>query len=51
MVWLKAVWNFITSVFHIEMYKEKKKQKQLKKKIEELQKRDPYSQIRKVVVL
>jgi len=44
MVWLKAFWDFITFplMFYIEMYKEKKKQRQLKKKIEELQKRDPF---------
>ena len=44
MVWLKAFWDFITFhvIFYIEMYKEKKKQRQLKKKIEELQKRDPF---------
>ena len=44
MVCLKAFWDFITFpvIFYIEMYKEKKKQRQLKKKIEELQKRDPF---------
>ena len=36
-------------MFYIEMYKEKKKQRQLKKKIEELpKKRSFYLQVRKV---
>ena len=42
MVWLKAFWEWITFPvkFYVELFKEKKKQRDLQKKIKELQKRD-----------
>ena len=44
MVWLKAFWEWITFPikFYVELFKEKKKQRDLQKKIKELQKRDPF---------
>ena len=44
MVWLKAFWEWITFPvkFYIELFKEKKNQWDLQKKIKELQKKDPF---------
>jgi len=44
MVWLKAMWEQVTFPlrYWAEMFKERKRQKALDKKIKELQKRDPF---------
>ena len=44
MVWLKAFWEWMTFPvkFYVELFKEKKKQRGLQKKIKELQKKDPF---------
>ena len=40
---LKDLWNMITfPKYYIEYFKDKKREKQLEKKIKELQKRDPF---------
>ena len=41
---LKNLWDMITFPvkYYIEYFKEKKREKQVKKKIEELKKRDPF---------
>jgi len=41
---LKNLWDMTTFPvkYYIEYFKEKKREKQVKKKIEELQKRDPF---------
>ena len=44
MVWLKDLWYGITFPirFYVEKYKDHKREKALKEKIKELQKRDPF---------
>tara|TARA_B100000925_G_scaffold226549_1_gene175028 strand:+ start:2992 stop:3135 length:144 start_codon:yes stop_codon:yes gene_type:complete len=44
MVWLKALWDWITFPirFYIEYFKDKKRKRDLDKKIKELQKKDPF---------
>mgnify|MGYP001247508650 FL=1 len=44
MVWLKAFWDWITFPirFYIEYFKDKKRKRDLDKKIKELQKKDPF---------
>tara|TARA_B100000085_G_scaffold281666_1_gene308695 strand:- start:1954 stop:2097 length:144 start_codon:yes stop_codon:yes gene_type:complete len=44
MVWLKAFWDWIKFpvVFYIEYFKDKKRKRDLDKKIKELQKKDPF---------